>query len=271
MDVNARREAEMQKHFTQPWLEAAVSVARGGMWHWQIEPFAITYTDSFYRLFGVDPLVGRAQPRFWYDNIHPDDSERVRKVGNDMVAGISEQYEQEYRMRHADGRWMWVLDRACAHTRDAQGQGQQMVGFVMDWTEQRLQREALRSSEQIFRYATMSAGGMIVEIEFRTGRIRRYGIDRLLGYRSEELGTTREEWETMIHPDDLAHFRAHRSADDMRGHRAVIEYRVRHKDGHYVRLRGAGVTLSDGDGKPMRRTSFMQQVEAAPDRTPDAP
>ena len=267
MDVDARRQAEMQKHFTQPWLETALSVARGGMWHWQIEPHAITYTDSYYRLFGVDPLVGRAQPRYWYDNIHPDDREHARKVATDMVAGASAQYEQEYRMRCADGHWMWVLDRACALARDEQGKGQQMVGFVIDCTEQRMRREALRGSEQIFRYATMSAGSMIAELDFVGGRLKRFGTDRLLGYRDEELGATREDWEARIHPDDLSHFRAHRSADDMRGHSTVIEYRVRHKDGHYVLLRGAGITLSDGDGKPTRRISFLQQVDVAQDWT----
>jgi PAS domain S-box-containing protein len=265
MDVDARRQAEMQKHFTQPWLETALSVARGGMWHWQVEPFAVTYTDSYYRLFGVDPLVGRAQSRFWYNSLHPDDRERAMKIANDMVDGKIAQYEQEYRMRCADGHWMWVLDRACALMRDEQGKGQQMVGFVIDCTEQRLQREALRGSEQIFRYAMTSAGGMIVELDFITGRLKRFGSDRLLGYRSEEIGITQEDWEAMVHPDDLTHFRAHRSADDMRGHSTVIEYRVRHKDGHYVPVRGAGITLCDGSGRPTRRISFLQQVKPALD------
>jgi PAS domain S-box-containing protein len=266
MDVDARRQAEMQQHFTQPWLETALTVARGGMWHWQVEPFAVTYTDSYYRLFGVDPLTGRAEARFWYNHIHPEDRDRAMKVANDMIGGKTTHYEQEYRMRCADGNWMWVLDRACVLTHDEQGRGQQIVGFIIDCTEQRLQREALRGSEQIFRYATMSAGAMIVELDFSTGRLRRFGSDRLLGYRSEELGTAREHWEAVVHPDDLALFRAHRSADDMRGHSTVIEYRVRHKDGHYVLLRGAGITLSDGNGKPTRRISFLQQVHAAQDR-----
>jgi PAS domain S-box-containing protein len=268
MDIDARRSAEMQKHFTQPWLEKALEVARCGMWHGQVEPREVTYTDSYYRLFGLDPLASRAQSHFWSDNVHPDDRERAAAIAEDLIAGRLETYEQEYRMRGASGRWIWVLDRACAIARDAQGMGRQLVGFVIDFTEQRAQREALRASEEIFRYATMSSGGMIVEVDFTTGRFKRFGSERLLGYGGEELGTSMQEWEAVVHPDDLAHFRVHRSVDSVRGHSAVIEYRMRHKDGHYVRVRGAGVTLTDGDGKPSKRISFLQSVEVPePDPT----
>jgi PAS domain S-box-containing protein len=238
------------------------------MWHGQVEPREVTYTDSYYRLFGLDPITSRVQPHFWANNVHPDDRERATAIAEDLIAGRLEGYEQEYRMRGADGRWVWVLDRACAIARDEQGRGRQLVGFVIDFTERRAQREALRASEEIFRYATMSSGGLIVELDFTTGRFKRFGSERLLGYGSDELGTSMQDWEAVVHPDDLAHFRVHRPADSIRGHSAVIEYRMRHKDGHYVRVRGAGVTLTDGDGKPSKRISFLQSVEVPEDPNP---
>jgi PAS domain S-box-containing protein len=262
MDVDARRRAELQKHFTQPWLEKALQVARSGMWHWQAEPFEVTYTDSYYRLFGVDPIAGRAQLRFWYNNIHPDDRERAMTIANNMVAGKSESYEQEYRMRCGDGRWMWVLDRACAMVRDENGVGKQMVGFVIDFTDRRAQREALRASEELFRHATMAARGMIFEVDFITGRVNRFGSERLLGYNNEELGHSRERWLEKMHPDDVARFNVARPLDSAEGHSSVLEYRVKHKAGHWIWLRGAGVTLTDGNGRPTRRIGFLQAVDA---------
>jgi PAS domain S-box-containing protein len=261
MDVDARRRAEMQKHFTQPWLEAALQIARCGMWHWQIEPREITYTDSYYRLFGVDPLVGRAEPRYWYHNIHPDDRERATRLANDLVDGTIDRYEQEYRMRCADGRWMWVLDRACAMQRDAQGRGQYLVGFVIDFSERREQREALRVSDEMFRYATAAAGGIVVEMDFATGRVMRHGIQSLLGYEDHEMPTRWHDWELMLHPEDLELLRAYRGRESLQGHNTVIEYRVRHKAGHYVRIRGAGITLADASGRPTRRIGFLQRAD----------
>jgi PAS domain S-box-containing protein len=262
MDVDARRRAELQKHFTQPWLETALEVARCGMWHWQAEPFEVTYTDSYYRLFGVDPIAGRAQLRFWYNNIHPDDRERATTIANNMVAGKSESYEQEYRMRCADGRWMWVLDRACAMLRDEKGVGRQMVGFVIDFTDRRAQREALRASEELFRRATMAARGMIFEVDYVSGHVKRFGAERVLGYDGEELGHSREKWVERMHPEDVARFNAARPRESTEGHSSPLEYRMKHKAGHWIWLRGAGITLTDGNGKPTRRIGFVQAIEA---------
>ncbi len=263
MDIDARRQLEMQEHFTQPWLDAALQVGRSGMWHWQIEPREITYTDSYYRLFGVDPMLGRIQTRFWYDNIHPEDQERVMSVVQNVVAGNATTCEHEYRMRGADGQWMWVLDRACAISRDESGRALHLAGFVIDFTERRRQREALRASEQMFRYATLAAGGMIVELDFQSGQLKRYGGERLLGYPNGETAIHREVWETVLHPDDVAHFNAYRDQHNVNGHKDVIEYRVRHQAGHYVRLRSAGVTFTDSEGRPARRISFLQPIDGA--------
>jgi PAS domain-containing protein len=232
------------------------------MWHWQAEPFEVTYTDSYYRLFGVDPIAGRAQLRFWYNNIHPDDRERATTIANNMVAGKSESYEQEYRMRCADGRWMWVLDRACAMLRDEKGVGRQMVGFVIDFTDRRAQREALRASEELFRRATMAARGMIFEVDYVSGHVKRFGAERVLGYDGEELGHSREKWVERMHPEDVARFNAARPRESTEGHSSPLEYRMKHKAGHWIWLRGAGITLTDGNGKPTRRIGFVQAIEA---------
>jgi PAS domain S-box-containing protein len=260
MDIDARRRMEMQKHFTQPWIESALQVARCGMWHWQVEPHEVTYTDSYFRLFGFDPLASRATHTFVSEHLHPDDHDRVMAVTARLIAGRMQQSEQEYRMRCADGSWMWVLSRVCVINRDDRGRAQHLVGFAIDCTERRRQRETLRASGEVFRHATLAAGGMIVELDFSSGNLKRYGGEALLGYGSGEMPVRREVWAQMLHPDDRENFYANRGDDDVRGHDTVIEYRVQHRDGHYVRLRSAGATIRDEEGKPLRRISFLQEV-----------
>src|SRR5205085_9584959 len=49
------------------------------------------------------------EPDTWFDVVHPDDQERVdaaaRRAGSEGAP-----FDEEYRMRHADGRWIWVHD-----------------------------------------------------------------------------------------------------------------------------------------------------------------
>jgi PAS domain-containing protein len=55
-------------------------------------------------------------------------------------------------------------------------------------------------------------------------------------------------------------FLALRPADTSEGHSEVIEYRMRHKAGHWLWLRGSAVTLTDSNGRPTRRVGFLRRI-----------
>ena len=83
--------------------------------------------------------------------IHPDDLERVRAE----VAAAQESadhHRMEYRLRHADGQYVWVLDEAMfeAGTRS---------GFLLDVTERVRVVEELRLSEERFRTLLLNIPG----------------------------------------------------------------------------------------------------------------
>jgi PAS domain-containing protein len=182
------------------------------------------------------------------------------RIANDMVEGKAEHYEQEYRMRCADGRWMWVLDRACVLTRDAQGRGALMVGFVIDFTERRAEREALRATEELFRHAALAARGVIYELDLVTAKIKRFGVEQVLGYEQSDLTGDRDDKIRLIHPDDVARVLAEPPVEAF-GQSEVIDVRIRHKAGHWVTMRSSGVTLTDGYGRPTRRVGFMRAID----------
>ena len=71
----------------------------------------------------------------WRDRIHPDDWPRVQAAQRDHLEGRSARFEETYRMRHADGHWVWVFDRGQVLERDGQGAPLRVVGTHMDVTE----------------------------------------------------------------------------------------------------------------------------------------
>jgi PAS domain S-box-containing protein len=260
MDVSARREQEAQQHFAQPWLEAALEVGRGGMWSWDVQSGAVNFTDTYFRLLGIDPASGRTQPNVWDDRVHPEDLARLRDAARLMLQGGGDVYDVEYRMRHEDGRWIWVHDRARVGQRGADGRARRVVGFIVDVSEARAAREALRQSEERFRYATQAARGVVYDIDYRSSEVTRIGTESLLGLTDVDLGRTREDWIRRIAPMDLGRFHAQRGSHGGVGSTQETNYRVRHRDGHWLHVWDHAIVVEARDGQLLRRVGFVQDV-----------
>jgi diguanylate cyclase (GGDEF)-like protein/PAS domain S-box-containing protein len=72
-------------------------------------------------------------PDEWFRRIHPDDIDRVR---SDIAAHLEEQsphYEDEYRMLHRDGNYLWMLGCGLA-VRNSGGKAYRMAGSQTDIT-----------------------------------------------------------------------------------------------------------------------------------------
>jgi len=83
----------------------------------------------------------------------------------------------------------------------------------------------------------------------------------MLGYRPEEVGESFEEWESRVHPDDLAPSRELVAAH-LSGATEVYQntHRLRHKDGHYVWIMALARVLRDDAGAPRRMVGIHIDV-----------
>lgn len=89
----------------------------------------------------------------------------------------------------------------------------------------------------------------------------------MLGYDASDIGESLSDWETRVHPDDLA--QAHRDIDaHLKGDTAIYDntHRVRCKDGSYKWIRATGKVFSrDAKHNPIRiigsHTDITEEVE----------
>ena len=132
MDIDSRKGAEIDLVTSRKRLEVALETARGGMWDLEPGGGEPRQTDFFYRMLGADPHTGRLDRQFWSRRLHPEDAPRVREALRRAVDGTATLYEEEYRLRHVDGSWRWVLDRGRALEHDASGRALHLVGFIVE-------------------------------------------------------------------------------------------------------------------------------------------
>ena len=98
------------------------------------EGWPARYVSDSIALWGYrrqDLLSGRLR---YVDLMHPEDLARIAADVARHLAHGPDEYRQEYRIRHGDGRWMWIEDRTWL-VRDAAGQVVDIHGVLIDVSE----------------------------------------------------------------------------------------------------------------------------------------
>jgi PAS domain S-box-containing protein len=118
-------------------LELALRGADLGLWDLDIPTNTSIVSERWNSMLGLPHVAVDPGSVRWSSRVHPDDFERVRLATKAHLDGHTERFEDTYRMRHADGHWVWILDRGQVLERDAQGAPVRMVGTHMDITERK--------------------------------------------------------------------------------------------------------------------------------------
>jgi PAS domain S-box-containing protein len=137
---------------------------------------------------------------------------------------------------------------------DAEGQVRGAVATGTDVTALRKTEQALRDSEERLTLALRASQEGVWDMNLETD-IAWYSPrwKEMLGYEDSEIEPRDVAWQRLLHPDDRARTRALKEAM-LRGERDYeVEFRLRHKDGHYVDILSKGIPVRREPGGPVVR------------------
>jgi hypothetical protein len=144
VDISATRAAERALAESEARFRAITNAMPQMVWSTLPDGFHDYYNDQWYAFTGVP--YGSTDGEGWNGMFHPDDQEVAwARWSHSLVTG--EPYEIEYRLRHRDGGYRWVLGRALP-VRDAHGGIQRWMGTCTDIHEHKLTEDALREADQ---------------------------------------------------------------------------------------------------------------------------
>lgn len=247
--------------------------AHGRVVVFECEPQAdwrpVWVSGSVVDLLGVEPAALIAGDVDFIDLVHPDDVPRLlgslRRSIRSRDGGTS---RGDYRIRHADGHWLWVHDRRILE-HDEQGHPSRLMGYLVDITQHRKSEEMLRVQRER------------AELVLEGTRLGRWDWDpvdnsvvfderwaQMLGYELSDIAMNLDSWSSRVHPEDLE-----RCYQDLQRHAdGEVDYyenvhRMRHREGHWIWILDRGrIVERDGSGRALRfagtHTDITAQKEA---------
>ncbi len=178
----------------------------------------------------------------------------------DFLQGLTSTYEETYRVRHENGKWISVLARARWVSRSDARPGRCVLGYVIDVTARSADIDRLRAREERFRMSVSALHGVVYDLDLRTQNSERHGLRRMLGYDLLEGNDGYGGWLSIVHPEDVGRLTAKVDACRLSGASFEVTYRVRHQDGRWRHVRQRGTYLLGHDGKPIRAFGVIEDI-----------
>ncbi len=194
-----------------------------------------------------------------HELIHPDDRRRI-ELADQEVQRSAQAFQNEYRMRRADGEYRWVLDVGMPRFA-ADGAYMGSSGCCIDVTERRLALDALRDSEAALARAQRTAkiGSWRWSLGDHPTASGSEEFAGLLGLEHGKTFTCRDLYRA-VHGEDRRrveeiHARAARTGSDYR-----IDYRIPCPDGSIRHVQEIGEARRDPTGRLIEHRGTLQDV-----------
>ncbi len=186
-------------------LALIVRAARLGTWEWDIVSGAVQFNELWCQMLGFRQHDIAPHVESWRKLVHAEDQATVDAELDRHLAGRSDEYRCEHRLRRKDGSWAWVLVVGRVTERSAAGAPLRAVGIHVDITAAKQAERALAAATEEAQAANRAKSEFLANMshEIRTP------MTAILGY-AELL---REEFEVQsASPETMARIETIRSA-----------------------------------------------------------
>ena len=267
LDVTYRRYTEESLRESRYFIEQIASASPVILYLYDVVGRRCLYLNGL-----VDKILGYStwnlvemSPLFTVALAHPDETEAHAAFFENLVTAQEGQVvEREFRLRGANGNWVWLHSRETVFKVGPTGKPHQIVAVATDITAHRTVLDKLASNEAFFRSLAETTGMIPFEVDLQTAQFTYVGpqAESLFGYPLSHW-IAPDFWQSIIHPADREPA-TKLGLDPPEGEEADVhaEFRLRKTSGDYVWVRQV-VRYGPREVQGGRARGFLFDISAA--------
>jgi two-component system, cell cycle sensor histidine kinase PleC len=129
------READLIYETVRTRIDTALNRGRCGLWDWDLARGRIFWSQSMFDILGLEAKDDLLSFGDVSALVHPDDVQ-LYELATEIVDAKMTLIDHAFRMRHADGHWVWLRAR-CELVSPPREPGPHLIGIAVDVTEQK--------------------------------------------------------------------------------------------------------------------------------------
>jgi PAS domain S-box-containing protein len=169
-------------------LRIAVEASNLGLWDWDIVSGNLFVDRTYAKFLGREEKDTVWPIKELAPLVHPDDLPGFTQATRDALRGRSPMFQNSHRVRHADGRWVWIETYGNVTQRDEQGRATRMTGTHANITERRQLERALSNTLRVMQalLETLPLPVVIRDAERRVTLVNA-AWEKMVGIRREDI------------------------------------------------------------------------------------
>jgi PAS domain S-box-containing protein len=188
-DITARKQSEAALRQSEARWQFALEGSGDGVWDWNVQTNQVYFSPQWKAMLGYAPHEISNVLDEWLNRIHPEDAVGCQRDLDAYMRGATPVYRNEHRLLCKDGTYKWILDQGKVIQWTETGEPLRMIGTHQDIDERKRAEEALRASEERYRFITESISDVIWTLDAETLRFTYVSpsVEHLRGYTAEEV------------------------------------------------------------------------------------
>lgn len=158
-------------------LSNVIDGTAAGTWDWHLDSDRLVVNERWAQMLGyrrseLEPISGKT----WERLCHPDDLVDAHDALKRHFSGQAERYAADFRMRHADGHWVWVQSGGRVFERDGKGSPLRLAGTHLDISSRKADERRLHDDARALEEANRQLRDLAIQ-DALTGAFNRRHFD----------------------------------------------------------------------------------------------